>query len=418
MDCGKKAKKVNRVIPKKEVVLPSHSPVKLLLICVFCMATGCFAFDIFIPGLPQMSTSLQCEACDLQWLIGAIAIGSAAIMLVCGPLADAYGRRMMMLGFMALMTFSSLMSCFELPISWLIFWRFLQGVGSGAPFVLCFAIIADVCTAERRPIYFAYLSANLTLSLALAPIVGGYLIVWFGWKSTFVFVFLMSLVSFLSIFFWLPETLRQEKKLDWLQLMRSYVSLLKNTSFIGYGLTPGLLIGAMLSFLSLAAHYLIPAFGMDEVTYGWYQSLFMVAQAMTSWQLSRVIGKIGVDRMLTISIGMAVLSSLGFFLAVAFWPRVLWPFTLSLIIFASSINIALVTHMEKGLSVLPQAYATASALQGVLRGTVVAVSVQVAGLVTQGRPFLYLGFFVALMGLIVLAIYITMTRKTLKFPKN
>jgi len=382
------------------------------------MVTGCFAFDVFVPGLPEISKELGINQGQTQWLISAMSLGTTVTLLICGTLADAYGRRKVLFGFLGLMLIASAAVCFPQPYSSFIMWRFVQGVGCGVTFVMGFTLIADVCDRQKRPIYISYLSASLTLFLALAPIFGGYMIHYWGWRSTFVFVFVMTAVALGVVYFCLPETLKASHKANWSQLLRSYRQMILSKEFLGLGLTPGLMIGASVGYLSLASHYLIRDFGLSEISYGWYQSIFMFIQGGLSVMLGSIIRNHGVEKVLRFSVFCGFISSFLFMVATWFFPTVLWVQTVCMVFFTICINSSIVTHVDKGLSLFPSALGTASALQGALRGFVIAFAVQIGGWMVMGAPISALGNFVFAMGALVLVVYFALTRKVINSPQN
>ncbi len=394
------------------------SQFRILLIAIYCMVVGCFAFDVFVPGLPEISKELGIDQSQTQWLISAISLGTTVTLLVCGTLADAYGRRRVLLGFLWVMLIASAAACFPQPYGSFIVFRFVQGIGCGVTFVMGFTLIADVCDGEKRPIYISYLSASLTLFLALAPIFGGYMIHYWGWRSTFVLVFAMTAVALAVVYFCLPETLKTNHKPNWSELLSSYRQMVLSKGFLGLGLTPGLMIGASVGYLSLASHYLIRDFGLSEISYGWYQSIFMFIQGGLGVMLGGIIRKHGVENVLTLSVFCGFISSFLFMIATWFFPQVLWVQTVCMIFFTICINASIVTHVDKGLSLFPSALGTASALQGALRGFVIAFAVQIGGFMVMGKPISALGSFVFIMGSLVLIVYFVLTRKAIHLQKN
>ena len=387
---------------------------RALFVAVYCKAVGCFAFDIFIPGLPQMALSLNAPVGQLQALITAIALGSAVSMLFCGALSDAYGRKKVFLGFMALMTVASFMCCMNVSLNELIFWRFVQGLGSGAPFVLAFAIAADIAMPEKRAVYMVYLSVSLTLFLTVAPVLGGYLTSAFGWHSTFTAVFILAAIGCVLIMTLLPETLKQKSRPDWAHILRDYKQMATNKLFLTLGVTPGIFIGAMVGYASAASHYLMADFGFTNVSYGWYQSSFMIIQSAVGLLLTRFIRRVGVNRALKTGVNLACVASLIYLALLWAMPQAIWVHMAALIVFACTVNLGIVTHIERGMSLYPHAFGTASALQGAVRSCMIGLAVLLSGVLVQGRPMLFLGVFISAMGLLIWGLHRLVVRPALR----
>src|SRR5262249_57529802 len=80
-------------------------------------------------------------------------------------------------------------------IGWLIFFRFVQGIGASSVMVIPRAIIRDLHTGVEATRLMALVMLVLSVSPILAPVTGSALIVPFGWRAVFIPVTLVPLLA-------------------------------------------------------------------------------------------------------------------------------------------------------------------------------------------------------------------------------
>jgi EmrB/QacA subfamily drug resistance transporter len=136
-------------------------------------------------GLPAIGRDLRGGAEGLQWIVNAYYIPLAAFMLLGGALADAYGRRrMLMLGVAAFATCSAACALApSLPV--LIGARACQGLAAALMAPTSLSILGDAFEGEARSRAVGLWAACTTVAGALGPVIGGLLIDTAGWRAIF-----------------------------------------------------------------------------------------------------------------------------------------------------------------------------------------------------------------------------------------
>src|SRR3954471_14588719 len=81
--------------------------------------------DLYLPALPTLTRDLHTTVSQAQLTLSALIICFGFGQLVCGPLADRFGRRPVLLIGLSLYTVASVLSAASPAIEWLIFWRAL-----------------------------------------------------------------------------------------------------------------------------------------------------------------------------------------------------------------------------------------------------------------------------------------------------
>ncbi|MCU1251073.1 MAG: drug resistance transporter, EmrB/QacA subfamily [Edaphobacter sp.] len=177
---------------------------------------------VFIDGtvvnvaLPALQSALNAAVTDVQWVVEAYALFLAALMLVGGSLGDLYGRRKVFLIGVVLFAGASAGCGFAPDIRILIVSRALQGVGGALLVPGSLALISSSFCAEERGRAIGTWSGFTAMTMALGPVLGGWLIEHFSWRwAFFINVPLAVLVVVISMAR-VPESRDEEmvKRLD------------------------------------------------------------------------------------------------------------------------------------------------------------------------------------------------------------
>jgi DHA1 family bicyclomycin/chloramphenicol resistance-like MFS transporter len=91
----------------------------------------------------------------------------------------------------------------------LLLFRGIQGLSAGAGIVVGRAIIRDSLEGHAAQRLMSLVTMIFGVAPAIAPIIGGWLQSWFGWRSVFVFLVAYGTILLLACRARLPETLRQ-----------------------------------------------------------------------------------------------------------------------------------------------------------------------------------------------------------------
>uniref|UniRef100_A0A7S4T7M0 Major facilitator superfamily (MFS) profile domain-containing protein n=1 Tax=Alexandrium monilatum TaxID=311494 RepID=A0A7S4T7M0_9DINO len=163
--------------------------------------------DQYVPNINQMQVDLDAsdEQISLSVLENSIVKGLAGLSI--GALSDHIGRRRTILFFLGLMPISTLACGLAPNGQWFLAARFLQGVAEGGSVVVG-GVIRDIFPgAEERGKAFATFSMVVMVVPLISPSIGGLLGTWIGWRAVFMLLAPGMLLSWLQMYFFLPETL-------------------------------------------------------------------------------------------------------------------------------------------------------------------------------------------------------------------
>lgn len=169
-------------------------------------------------ALPVLQTELHATVADVQWVVEAYALFLSALILVGGSLGDRYGRRRIYAAGIALFTIASMVCGFAPTITVLIFARAVQGIGGALLVPGSLAIISACFESERRGRAIGTWSGFTSITSAIGPVLGGWLVQYASWRWVF-FINAPLAAIVLAILFWrVPESRDEEEKgmrLDW-----------------------------------------------------------------------------------------------------------------------------------------------------------------------------------------------------------
>ena len=287
----------------------------LLLTLVITCSLGQIASSIYVPCIPAIATSLETSVAWVQFTFVGYLLAFAASMLVLGPLSDRYGRRRVIIVGLVVSALGSITCATSPTIDVLIAARILQGIGLAAGMVVGRAIIRDNYTQERSAQIIAGLSIVITLLQAFAPIPGGYLQAWIGWRANFAAVGLLTAVALFLVLRHVPAgysggdpRARTGPGLA-RTMLASYRSLLQTRRFAAYALTAAGAHAGFHIFTAGAPAVLIIGLAIPPQDYGYYASLPPIGFLVGSFISNRLARRLGVDNL--IAIGSAVLIPAG-----------------------------------------------------------------------------------------------------------
>jgi len=127
------------------------------------------------------------------------------------------------------------------------------------------------------------------LAPVIAPLVGAWVLVTFGWRAVFLILGAMGVGAFLAVRFVLPETLppAQRRTVPVRHLGLIFLGLLRRRGFVVPMAAAATAFCALFAYLSGSPHALIQVYGVSQETYGWLFGLNAVGMIVAA-QLNRV----------------------------------------------------------------------------------------------------------------------------------
>jgi EmrB/QacA subfamily drug resistance transporter len=178
-------------------------------------------------ALTAISTELNTELSTATWVLNSYSLVFAVLLVTVGRLADQFGRKRIFMTGMVLFSLGSLLCATAPNIETLIGFRALQAIGASALNPISLAIITMVFPPKRRGAAIGIWGALTGIAMAMGPIVGGFLVENFDWRSIFFVNLPFCALGLFMVWQFVPETRdpAAPRSIDWLGTLLLTVSL-------------------------------------------------------------------------------------------------------------------------------------------------------------------------------------------------
>jgi len=358
---------------------------KLALVVAALSTLGPFSTDTYFPSFPALAAHFGVTEIQMQSTLSHYLVALAGMNLFHGALSDSFGRRRIILTSLFFYILSTL-ACIVAPsFNWLLALRVIQGLAAGAGMIVSRAIIRDLFPGPEAQKLMAQVAMLTGVGPVMAPIVGGWLHVGFGWRGPFVFLGLLGITLICACHYGLPESLpaRLRRSFHPGHLLRAYAETVSHGRFMMSCLALAFGAGGFLLYVATAPDVVLNILQLSETQFAWMFipliSGVMLGSAVTSHKAGRTPPGRMVRRGFTL---MAVGAILNIAINLSIPPQVPWTvLPLTVYTFGFALMVPVVTL--EGLDLFPHHKGLASSLQGFTHVLVFAI---VAGLVA---PLVY-----------------------------
>jgi DHA1 family bicyclomycin/chloramphenicol resistance-like MFS transporter len=244
--------------------------VQLIIVLGSLIALGPLTIDMYLPAFPQLAQDLDASAASVQLTLTGMLGGLAVGQLVIGPLSDAFGRRRPLIAGLVVHAMASVLCAVAPSIHVLSAVRVLQGFAGAAISVVALATVRDLFSGLAVARTMSRLMLVIGMAPIVAPSIGGFILTVTDWRGIFVVLAAAAVVLVLVAVLGLRETLPVERRRSARvgATLRTYVSLLKDGTFVSLVLMGGLMFASIFAYVSGASFVLQEGFGLDERTFG------------------------------------------------------------------------------------------------------------------------------------------------------
>lgn len=170
-----------------------------LIAIVISIATFMEVLDTSIANvaLRHVAGALSAGVDESTWVLTSYLVSNAIVLPISGFLANVIGRKKFYMLCVALFTGSSLLCGLAPSLSWLIFFRVLQGIGGGGLAPSEQSMLADTFKPEQRGYAFALYGIAVVFAPAIGPTLGGWITDNYSWRWIFLINVPFGLLSLL-----------------------------------------------------------------------------------------------------------------------------------------------------------------------------------------------------------------------------
>ncbi|MDB1123974.1 Bcr/CflA family multidrug efflux MFS transporter [Vibrio algarum] len=337
------------------------------------------AIDMYLPAMPTIAKELGVEPGAVQITLTMYTAGFAIGQLLHGPLSDSYGRKPILIIGVLLFAIGSIFSATTSDIESLTYVRAAQGFAGASAAVVIQALVRDMFEKEDFARTMSFITLVMMVAPLIAPMLGGHLAEWFGWRSIFWVLTLFSGLVIAAIIWKIPETLAPEnrQKLRFKTTMQNYFRLFTNPVALGLMFAGAFSFSGMFAFLTAGSFVYIDIYGVGTAQFGYLFGLNVVGLIIMTTVNGRIVRKVSSNWMLSFAISIQLIAGVGLFFGwladIGLWGIV--PFVMLYISMMSTVGS---NSMAILLSAYPSMAGTASSLAGTLRfgvGSIIGVIV-------------------------------------------
>jgi len=245
------------------------------------------SIDMYLPAMPALEQVFHATTAAVQVTMVTFFIGYALGQSLYGPVTDRFGRKPP-LYFSLLFYMAACAACALAPsVNGLSFFRLVQALGACGGAVISRAMVRDQFPPEDLRRVFSMLILVLGVSPLIAPLLGSYLMLWFGWQSIFWMQGALGAACLLGVHFRMTETLapHEQRPLQMAHIMDGYRELLRDRTFVGASLVCGFSSAGMFAYISAAPFVLIDFYKIPTQMFGWLFAA-IAAGVITSSQIN------------------------------------------------------------------------------------------------------------------------------------
>jgi MFS transporter, DHA1 family, multidrug resistance protein len=244
---------------------------ELLILLGSLQAFAPLSIDMYLPAMPVMEQVFHTSAAAVQTTMVTFLVGFALGQSIYGPLTDRFGRKPPLYGSLVLFIGSSAACALSPSIPMIAAFRLVQAVAACGGSVVSRAMVRDLFPPEDLRRVFSMLVLVLGVSPVIAPLIGSYLLLWFGWKAAFVTQALLGCACLAGMHFRLPESLSHDDKrplrLD--MIRSSYTQLVQDRTFLGASVVCGFSSAGTFAYITSAPFVFISLYKVPTEHFGW-----------------------------------------------------------------------------------------------------------------------------------------------------
>ena len=267
------------------------SPAVVVVMLTLLLGIQPITTDLYLPALPTLQRELGASVNAAQLTLSVLVACFGLAQLVCGPLADRYGRRPVLLGGLALYTIASVMSTRSGSIDALIGWRALQGAAMAAAVTCARSIVRDLYQPHEGARVMSRALTGLGIIAMTSPIVGGIVVQWLHWQAALLVLALFGAAALALVALQYQETVpqRNPQATRLAPLLKNWRAVLTNPTFRAWVALLCCTFGGLFFLLAGSSFVFIEVLGSSRVAYGVILATSSLAYVAGTWLCRRLL---------------------------------------------------------------------------------------------------------------------------------
>lgn len=274
------------------------SPGTALLLLIVLLSFQPITTDLYLPALPTLTESLGSTIAGAQLTLGVLSVCFGLSQLVCGPLADRFGRRPVLVIGLSLYAAASIANALAPSMSWLVISRGVQGAGMAAAVVCARAVLRDLYEPEYGARVLARALTGLGICAVLSPVLGGATVALAGWRVTMGLLGVFGACALGFVLWRYPETTPRRNadatRLD--TVFRTWWTILRHPTFLKFTALSAFTYSGLYAFLAGSSFVIVGQWGVSRPIYGLFIAMASLAYIAGTLLCRRLVPRSGVRR--------------------------------------------------------------------------------------------------------------------------
>jgi len=343
----------------------TRQPVLLVVLAGLGMV-GPFSIDTVFPAFSRMGADLGVSDLALQQLVSVYLLAFAVMSLLHGPMSDAVGRKPVIVAGGLVYTAASVGCAVAPDLGVLLLCRALQGASAGAGVIISRAMVSDLFPRDTAQRVMSHIAMIFGLAPAMAPIVGGWLLLGGDWRTIFWFLAGLGTLLVVATLLFLPEShpAADRTPLRIGPLVAGLWSVWAHRSGRRLALTGMLNFAGMFLYISSAPLFVVRLLGRGEQDFWMLFVPLIGGMVAGSWLAGRLAGRMPGSRLASLGYLLSLAGGLGNLLLSLVPATVGLPWSvLFLPVYTFGIAIAFPILTLEMLALFPAARGAASSVQ-------------------------------------------------------
>ncbi len=271
----------------------------MFFIMVLLAIMGLIGTDIFAPSLPSIAQFFHQTPNYTQLTISLFLASFSLSQLCYGPVSDYFGRKPPLIFGVCVFIVGSVIGISATSFTWLCIGRIVQGIGVGAGLSLTRVILRDCYRGTTLAVKTARIAIFVSMTPAVAPVIGGVLQQRFGFHSIFIFMLGYGLLLLLLLIFFFQETNQyKDKNLTLHNTLIQYGRLLKNGFFMRYVIIAGFAFSAIILYANIMPFIIQNQLKLSATANGVILLIAALGISIGSFISSHAVRQIGPERLI------------------------------------------------------------------------------------------------------------------------
>ncbi|MCX7356935.1 MAG: multidrug effflux MFS transporter [Alphaproteobacteria bacterium] len=262
-------------------------------------ALNALAIDIMLPALPQIGAAFQVANDNDRQLVVVCYVALFGIaQLVYGPLADAFGRRSVLIYALGIYIAGSILCVIAPNFELFLAARALQGVGAAATRVIATAVVRDVTEGRRMAQVMSMAMTVFMIVPIVAPSLGQLILFVAPWRWIFGALLIYALIVLAWALFRLPETLAPENRRPFNPpaIVDAYAMVLRERQTVGYMIATTFVTACLFGYITSSEQLFVDVYNLGPAFPLAFASI-AIAISVGTFLNSRLVVRHGMRRL-------------------------------------------------------------------------------------------------------------------------